>query len=187
MKLSGLTKKDMTELWAKNDMKMKFNDFEFSVNPKSIEISSSTNCRKKPIFGENTAVENVSVNPIVISGSGEIYGKNAEMDCSYLLHMLKTKCSYWLFSPNMIPVKAFLTEFVYNQSSVKNSYSYSFVFVEDCNNKSECLRLPYTIALDGENAFDIAFRCNASVDEIMNNNDIKTPFDISEGDKVVLR
>lgn len=177
----------MTERWVKTDMKMKFNDFEFPVNPKSIEISSSTNCRKKSIFGRNTAVENVSVNPIVISGSGEIYGKSGEEACSYLLHMLKTKCAYWLFAPNMIPVKAFLTEFSYTQNSVKNSYSYSFRFVEDCNDKSECLQLPYTIALKGENAFDIAFRCRVSVDDIMKNNDIRTPFDISGGDKVVLR
>lgn len=168
-------------------MMMKFNDFEFPVNPKSIELSSSANCRKKSIYGKNSVVENVSVNPVIISGGGEMYGENAREECTCLLNMLRAKRSHWLFAPNMTPVKAFLTEFAYKQNSVKNSCFYSFKFVEDCNDKSMSLNLPYTVAGEGENAFDIAHRCDVSVNDIMACNDFKTPFDINAGDKVVLR
>ena len=45
----------------------------------------------------------------------------------------------------------------------------------------------YTFAKAGENAFEIANRCDISVNDIMLFNDFKTPFDIKTGDRVVLR
>lgn len=167
-------------------MKMKFGTFEFPVNPKNLKVSSSANCREKAIFGKNAVVENVSVNPTIISGKGELADKNGEATCSYLMHILKTKKSYWLFAPDMVPIKAYLTDFTYEQSSLRNSYLYTFKFVEDCKDKSEMIKIPYTIARNGENAFDIAYRCGVSVDDIMMKNDIATPFDIREEDKVML-
>ncbi|MCD7873132.1 MAG: LysM peptidoglycan-binding domain-containing protein [Clostridiales bacterium] len=45
----------------------------------------------------------------------------------------------------------------------------------------------YTYALKGENVFDIAFRCSTTVESIMKNNDIKSPFDVAEGDRLVIK
>ena len=42
-------------------------------------------------------------------------------------------------------------------------------------------------ASEGQNAFDIAFENGVSVDDIMTLNDLITPFDIEENDRVVLR
>ncbi len=167
-------------------MKMKFKDFTFPSNPGEIEVFSSTNIQSKAIYDSGSKTENVSVNPIIIKGKGEFFGDNAEELCLYLQHMLKDKTTGELMLPSSAGLNAFLTEFTYSKSCKKGSITYSFIFTEDCRQKREKRALPYTIARNGENAFDIANRCNISVSDIMRLNVYKTPFSIKNGDKVVL-
>lgn len=168
-------------------MKLKYKDFEFSVNPSSIEIFSSANCAVKAVFNENSVTQNVSVNPVIVVGSGEFYGDKCDEYCAFLQNMIKEKSSGWLILPSAPPVKAFFTEFKFCKSSKKNCLAYSFEFTEDCTRRSPIKHLKYTIAETGENAFEIANRCNTSVNEIMCLNDLKSPFDIKSGDRVVLK
>lgn len=168
-------------------MKMKYKDFTFLNNPSVIKTTVSSNCNTTPQPDFNSVVENVSLNPAVITGNGEFYGDAGQEACAYLQHLFREKTSGWLFAPNIVPVKAFFTEFEWEQSSKNKSCSYSFKFVEDCGDKQEIENLSFTTAKSGQNAFDIAFENGVSVDDIMKLNDLKTPFDIKENDKVVLR
>ena len=59
-------------------MKMKFKDFTFPSNPREIEINISSNIQSKGIYGGSSATENISVNPIIISGKGEFFDDHAE-------------------------------------------------------------------------------------------------------------
>lgn len=166
-------------------MKLKYKDFEFTVNPDSIEFTSSTNCKSKSVFGSNSVCENISVNPVVVTGGGAFYGDKGAEHCAVLQNMLKSHQSGWLFIPSFPPIKAFFTEFKFSKSSRKNAASYTFKFTEDCDDRNPVKKITYTFALKNENAFEIANRCNACVDDIMRLNDLKSPFDIAEGDKVV--
>lgn len=167
-------------------MKMKFGDFEFPSNPAYLEIISSTNVSSKPVFNENSRVENVSVNPSVVKGNGEFYGDDAEESCSFLQHMLRQKLPAVLFLPSESSLNAYLSEFCFSKSADKSSVCYSFVFTENCNDKKESCDLGFTCAEENDNAFKIANRFGVSVSDIMKNNDFKTPFDINEGERVVL-
>ena len=168
-------------------MKMKFNDFVFPSNPAELEISLSTNFSLSPVFGKGSNVQNVSVNPAVIKGRGEFYGERAEESCHYLQHMLRLKTSGILLLPCASSFKAFLTEFTFVKNADKGGISYTFVFTESSNSRVEERHFCCTTAKENENAFVIANRCGISVNEIMKNNSFKTPFDIKEGDRVVLR
>lgn len=168
-------------------MKMKFKDYTFLSNPSKLEIAASTNVRSKPIFGKSSSVSNVSVNPIIVKGSGEFYGDGAEEGCYYLQHLLRCKCSGILLLPSSGSLTAYLTEFSFSRDACKGGVLYSFTFTEDCSDKEESRRFHYTVAADGENAFDIAGRCGVSVSVIMAKNSFKTPFSINSGDRVVLR
>lgn len=168
-------------------MKLKYKSFEFPVNPISIEISSSANCASKPVFNENSVTQNVSVNPVYITGSGELYGDNCNAYCACLQNIIKDKSSGWLILPSAPPVKAFFTKFKFSKSSKKNCVAYSFEFTEDCTRRKAKIPFKYTIAELGENAFEIANRCDVSVNDIMRLNDLKSPFEINSGDRVVLR
>lgn len=186
-KLFVWTEKDMITATEGISVKMRFGSFIFPANPKSLEICSNTNVSINPVFSANSSVQNVSVNPVIVKGNGEFFGNNAEELCNCLQHMLKTKESGILILPTTVGMNAYLTDFTFSRSADKSSIYYSFVFTECCDNKSERRNFYYTSALLGENAFMIANRCGVSVNDIMRNNDFKTPFDIQEGDRVVLR
>ena len=168
-------------------MKMKYKDFEWSVNPFDVKVVSSTNLNISPVFGKKSVSENVSINPTVVEGKGVFYGENGRERCSFLQHLLKLTDSGWLFISGAPPIRAFFIRFSFTNNSEKNCFSYEFKFVEDCSEKREERILSFIYAEEGENAFDIAYRCGVSVDDIMKNNDIKTPFDIAEGQKVAIR
>lgn len=168
-------------------MKMKYKDYTFPSNPAVMKVEVRSDCHSAQMPDKSSVVENVSVCPAVIDGNGEFFAENGLQACDYLQHLLKEKTSGWLFAPSLSPVKAFLTEFSYEQDAKTNAYRYKFRFVEDCNDKTEQASLSYTTALEGENAFDIADKYNISIDRLMELNDFITPFDITEGDRVVLK
>lgn len=167
-------------------MKMKFKDFTFPSNPKEIKINISSNIQSKGVYGGSSTTENVSVNPIIISGKGEFFDDYAEELCLYLQHMLRDKTAGELMLPSSAGLNAFLTEFTYSKNCRKGSTEYYFVFTESCNKTNNKRKTNYTIAEKNENAFEIAGRCNISVSDIMSLNDFQTPFSINEGDRVVL-
>ena len=168
-------------------MKMQFRDFVFPSNPSAVEVQSSANVKHKAVFETDGKTENVSVNPVIIRGSGRFYGEESENHCLYLQHLLKTRASGHLLLPSSAGFVAYLTELQYSKSSDKSGVSYSFVFTEDCTGKSEARSFDETVAGKDENAFIIANRCGVTVDDIMRLNDFENPFSIAEGDRVVLR
>lgn len=169
------------------NIKMKYKDFEFPTNPATLEISSKQNISVTDVYGSKGVAENVSAIPTVITGSGVFYGEKAHEHCTYLARLLKDSDSGWLHCPTAYPVKAFFADFVYKVNSEKSCISYSFRFIEDCNETKTEKKLYYTYVLDGENCFDIAYRENVSVNDIMRLNDLKTPFDIVQGERMKIR
>ncbi|MCM1114358.1 MAG: LysM peptidoglycan-binding domain-containing protein [Clostridium sp.] len=165
---------------------MVFKDFVFPSNPTVLEVKASTNIHNFPIANNSSRVENVSVNPSIVEGSGVFFGDRGEEYCLYLQHLLRLRTAGVLLLPTAVGMNAYLTRFSYKKSSNKNEISYSFTFTEDCSSKKEERLFYFTVAENGENAFDIANRCNVSVDDIMRLNTIATPFSIKAGDKVVL-
>lgn len=168
-------------------MKMKYKNFTFLSNPAVIKSSLSSNYSVTSQPGVNSVVENVSVNPAVITGNGEFFGEGALEACTYLQRLLRERTSGWLFAPAITPLKAFLTDFQWEKNSKNKSCVYSFKFVEDCGEKQEREKMSFVTAKQGQNAFDIAFENGVSVDDIMKLNEFKSPFDIEENDRVVLR
>lgn len=168
-------------------MRMKFKNFEFPSNPSKIEILSSSAHSSKAELNGSSVVENISIKPTVICGSGEFYGEGGEEYCARLQNMLKDTTAGWLFVTSAPPVRVFFTEFKFGKCTGKNAVSYSFEFTEDCTDKKVYRQADYITACDSDNAFEIANRFGVSVSDIMRLNDFKTPFDIKKGDRVVLR
>ena len=92
-----------------------------------------------------------------------------------------------LHCPSLYPIEAIFTEFKYDSSATLGKIEYEFEFTQVCDDKKEIAPLDYIVAYDGDTAFDIAARANMSVDEIMQLNDIESPFSIKKGDRVKLR
>lgn len=168
-------------------MKMKFGDFLFPANPAYMEVSASVKTNIEQIFGENSRVQCTAVNPTVVKGGGDFWGKEGENICIFLQHILKKRKPYPLLLPSGNGFDAYLTDFTYKKSKEGGPVNYSFVFVENCTNRQEEVRFSKVKALENENAFDIASRTGVCVSDIMNNNGYKTPFEIKKDDVVIIR
>lgn len=169
------------------DLKMQYKDFVFPINPNVIEIVSKRNVEISSIYGAKSVTQNISQSPLVVKGSGMFYGDNAQEYCTYLEALLRKSDSGVLHAPGLYPINAYFTGFTYRINAEKGAIEYDFEFTQVFNSREEEINIGYTFALDGETAFDIADRMNMSVDEIMTLNEFKNPFDISEGDRVILQ
>ena len=167
-------------------MKMQFKDFVFPANPSKIEISSSSSCAADDIYDGSNVVSNISTKPVIVTGSGEFFGERAAEYCAVLSNMLRDRTWGWLFTPGAAALKAYFTDFSYERDCTKNSFAYTFKFVENCSDVRAKREITKVVAENGENAFDIANKCSVTVDDIMKLNDLKTPFDIKEGSEVTV-
>lgn len=107
--------------------------------------------------------------------------------CAHLSYLLRQGGAGELHCPSLYPIEAIFTEFKYDSSATLGKIEYEFEFTQVCDDKKEIAPLDYIVAYDGDTAFDIAARANMSVDEIMQLNDIESPFSIKKGDRVKLR
>lgn len=165
---------------------MKYKDFEFPTNPSKIEVQAERNISVKPSLNRKWVNQNVSENPVKITGSGIFYGDSAQTICNELQRLVSEESSGWLFAPTIEPVKAFFESFTYSKDTSKNRLDYSFIFKEDMRGRNAKHHFSFTYADENENAFDIANRTGVSVNKIMEINDFSSPFEIEQGSKVRL-
>lgn len=168
-------------------MKMKYKNFEFPLNPSVIKVKHSRNIAENSIIDSDSAVYNISKNASVISGEGCFFGDKAFQYASELENLSKSSSPGWLFTPNGDCFNAYLKELTIKSDAKRNDVFYTFTFVENCNHKKNERDIEFVFAKEGENLFDIADRCNIPIETILDINDFKNPFDISAGDKVVLK
>lgn len=167
-------------------LKMRYKNFSFTQNPAVIKVISDSIQTVHPVYCGTPVVGGVCRKPTIISGSGSLFGK-AAVESALLLHRL-SMCldSGWLFVPCAAPMSAFFTAFSYECNAQKDCVLYTFSFTEDCSARRPEYAFGYTLAEEGENAFDIANRMGVSVDAIMERNCLLSPFAVQCGDKVVL-
>ncbi len=169
------------------DFKMRFKDFVFPSNPTKIEICAKRDIATNSVYDNASVTQNIAPKPIVVSGKGTFYGKDAEKVCSYLSHLVKLGSSGMLHYPSLYPIDAFFEEFSYSQNALKDGFDYSFSFVENCSGEKEKIDLDYTFLSDDENLFAVAKRVGVSIDTIMELNDFDSPFYQGVNERVKIR
>lgn len=177
----------MTAMREAIRIKLTYRDYVFPTNPKKIEMISDTNINTTSIYKENSIVENISVKPVVIKCSGELFEDEGRECCDKMQLYLKEQLSGWLFAPEISPIEAFLTSFSYTKGASNNSILYEMVFTENCNDKKTRADIDYTVCKNSENMFEIANMYDVHVETLMKLNNIASPFELKKGDKVVLR
>ncbi len=168
-------------------MKMKYKNFEFPLNPYLIKVKHSRNIAENPIIDSDSAVYNVSKNASVISGEGCFFGEKAFDFASELERLSKSDSSGWLFIPSGNCFDAYLKDLTIKSDAKRSEVFYSFTFIENCNHSNNQREIDFIYANKDENFFDIANRCEIPIEKLLELNNRKNPFDIYDGDKVVLR
>lgn len=169
------------------NVKMSYKGYELSSNPERLEIISRSNINVSPIYDDKGVSENTSICPVVVKGSGYFYGDRAEEECTYLSQLLKDSSAGWLICPALYSIEAYFTEFTYELDAASASASYSFTFVERCDDALVEREVDYVDARENENLFDIANRVGVSVSRLMQLNDLQSPFLINAGERVIVR
>lgn len=167
-------------------IKMKYMDFEFCVNPKSLKISCSKHFSSGvPITGFESKSE-TAVAPRVITGSGIFSGSDAVSNILRFESLLRIKGGGTLFLPELAPQTAFFSKLDYEISAENNAVYYSFEFIQSKGDAKALADFGFTYALSGENAFSIANRTGVAIEKIMAVNGYPEPFCIKVGEKVLL-
>ena len=169
------------------EFKMRFKDFVFDTNPSYIQVITSRDVSNTSVYDGKGITQDISQKPIIVKGKGTFFGNNADEKCARLSYLLRQGGVGELHCPSLYPIEAIFTEFKYDSSVTLGKIEYEFEFTQVCDDKKEIAPLDYIVAYDGDTAFDIAARANMSVDEIMQINDIESPFSIKKGDRVKLR
>ena len=167
-------------------LNMRYKDFVFPSNPSKIEVLSSKKISEKPLINGDFNTDENSKNASVIKAQGVFYGENSDEQLQQLSRLFNESGEGWLFLPNGRCFRAYFKSLITTQSADKSSVSYGLTFVEKSARRSSEYPFGYTFAQRGENAFDIAHRCNIAIEDLMDANCIKTPFDIEEGDRIWL-
>lgn len=165
---------------------MNYKGFEFDANPNTLKASYTKAISKKRIPFSTSVSEEISSTEAVISGNGFFVGEDAMKKAYEMLRVFNKKGSDYLFCSSALPIKAFFCDLDISYSSVEDKVSYSFTFVQDADNKASDFDFGYTIAKQGENAFDIANRMGVDIDKIVEANSLEDLFSICEGDKIWL-
>ncbi|MFR5875368.1 MAG: hypothetical protein ACLUFN_02635 [Eubacterium sp.] len=169
-----------------NTIKMNYKGFSFDVNPTSIKTELSKNIAKKSILFKSAKTQEVFFEPARISGSGRFVGTDARQKAHNLMRIFKSKGSAYLFAYDMPPMKAFFCNLSVSYSAKENCVSYTFSFVEDCNDKQFSYDFGCTYALEGENLYDISNRTDVAVERLFEYNNYSDLFSVRKGDRVWL-
>ena len=167
--------------------KMRFKGFSFDVNPNFIEIRHKRIISEKALLNGKSRVNSGALCPAEITGKGCFYGDNASEKLAMLEMLHEKGGAGWLYLPQGSAYKVYFKELTFSFNADKNRYDYGFVFIECMSSKKSSFDFSYTLADDGETLFQIAGRCNVSVERLMALNDFATPFSVNSGDRVVIK
>lgn len=168
-------------------VRMKFKDFEFPNNPLFIKTEMEQHMRESSVLSGESRVFRISDRATVIKADGCFWGENGADAAFRLKILMKSKKPGWLFLPDGGCCNVYLSSLNITEDAKKSCVSYSISFIEKSPAKRGNYHFGFTYAEEDENMFDIAFRCDKSVEKLMEINDFSNPFSVKKGDKVVLQ
>ncbi|MDE5605267.1 MAG: hypothetical protein K2I73_06780 [Eubacterium sp.] len=168
-------------------MKMKFKDFEFPSNPLFVKTEMAQRLNESSVINGECNVFSIADRATVIKADGCFWGEDGADASLKLKILMKSRKPGWLFLPDGSCYNAYLSSLDLKEDAKKNAVSYSLSFIEKCPAKSGSYAFAFTYAEENENLFDIAFRCDKKIEDIMRLNDFANPFAVQKGDKVVLQ
>lgn len=167
-------------------MRMRFGPFTFLQNPRWLQVQSRGVENQQRLLSGGVCVTSAGRQATVINGKGCWYGQRALELAQALRRMVLPGKAYWLFAPGAEPMQAYLTKFDYACTTARDGVEYSFTFTENCDWSPRYAPYGSTVVRAGETAFDVAARTGVSVDIVVERNRLSSPFDLTEGERLVL-
>ena len=151
-----------------NDAVIRFAGIRLSHNPKTLKIQRRKKLRSERLLSGEGALETVAEEPSVISGTAELFGEECFRDFEKLSRLCKS-CS---FSPLSIPYfgafRAVLSDLTLTAEPRYDHISVGFTFRIAQDPPGDESFLPqYCRANSGDSFWDISYRFNVPVEELI--------------------
>lgn len=167
----------------KNFTEMKFGDYTFIHNPKTLTVKNIHRGKSTVIPYLGTYFEPTSPEAAVITGQGLITGSDCFKKLIILLQYLKSGESRLLSISPMPALRAVLTSLEYTLSPKENCIDISFGFTASEGEKSSSKILPKTCTVsEDETLWDISYKYGVAVEALLNlNTFVKRPDVLKKG------
>lgn len=169
---------------------MRFSGLTLHHNPSKIEVLDVSELSENLIIGGVPFVCGSGANAAVVRGEGVFYGANAFEQYLDLRDLYKNGTAGALSLSGVRPFYAFLAKLGLKCMPVDDVVEYSFTFLEAPNlvPKENSTAPLFRIAEEGQDLWDISVITGISVDTlVMLNPQLKSPCEVSQGDKIRIR
>lgn len=167
-------------------VRLQFKDYAFPANPYTLRISAAKTLTSQKAPGWHTATQEICADPLTITAEGELYAGEAREQMHAMLALQRETGSGELYIPYDDSRRVFFEELTFTIAADGETITYTAVFKEDMQTPKKICAVTTTTAEAGENLFDIAARCGVSLEKLIERNNLKSPFDITEGQEVLL-
>ena len=166
-------------------------NFSFRFNPYEFKtyLSSKLCEYNLPFSDYSLTVDNKNVSETIIA-KGEFFGNNAYDDFKRLYNLFMQKKSQVLIHPLYSPCYVYFKNLQLLQAPLENYIKYQFELVKigDLDLKDELLKNTTNkyYVKSGETLFDISAKTGVDIDTIYEKNDITDPFNLTEGEIIII-
>lgn len=168
-------------------IRLAYKDFEFPQNPAEISVEKSKDISERSLLSAGSAVEEISRKAAHITVSGRFYGEQSAVSAAKLAALYEDTGAGPLILPDGEFFSAYFSSLSLRQNAAENSIQYNIGFTAEKSAKNYKKQRSFVFAENGENCFDIAASNSVKLEKIMELNGFKTPFDITEGQRVRIR
>lgn len=166
---------------------MRFGGMNLPHNPKTLKIAKSKKISSINLLGGESKVSGISDGISKISGIGELYGEDCFMQYERLLRLHFQNKAEVLAIPEVGAFKAVLSDITLLAEPKNNVISLSFEFqaVNDDSKGEKISENKYCTALKNESLWDISYRCNTTIEKLIElNPQIRNIMELSVGEEV---
>ncbi len=168
---------------------MKYKDYTWKHNPKTIKITRKSNLKDLNVPYAGSIIQNLGLEKRIISGSGELFGQDCYEQFNILNDVYREQESGYLHINGISPFKAFFRYLNLESNPQPNLISYSFEFWEDMQIDNSGLKsfAKYHVVTQGETLWDISYIYGTSVYKLIKlNPNIKNPEKLYVGQRVIV-
>lgn len=169
---------------------MRYKGYTLHHSPSTITIAHEREEKVYKLPYTHHTVEDFGTKPITIQGKGTLYGDNCFKQLQELTALQSSGGAGILSVQGLGSVRALFTLLTVADGATENLINYSFVFTSDCTGvQSENLSCSkYYTVQRGESLWDIGYKLNIPIARLLEyNKNVKTCFDITAGERLVVR
>ncbi len=169
---------------------MRFGGTSFHHNPKTLAVQYEKQLAANSLVSGKTILQRTTENPVSISGTGELYGTSCFEQWNTLLSLYAGHARGVLTVPEVGAFVAVLSQLKLSAQPVEDVLTFSFTFtVTDNPNEAATVSTEeYTVAETGETLWDIAYRTDVPIDNLVTLNPwVKSVREVDEGARVRIK